>query len=82
MPSNHPILCRPLHEPEQAPGDGEGQRSLACCSPWDHKELDRIKGLNNKNNMYGCESWTIKKAECLLSAEELMHLNYGVAEDS
>ena len=25
---------------EQAPGDGEGQRSLACCSPWGHKELD------------------------------------------
>ena len=21
-------------------GDGERQRSLACCSPWDHKELD------------------------------------------
>ena len=24
-------------ELEKAPGDGEGQRSLACCSPWDHK---------------------------------------------
>ena len=23
---------------EQAPGD-EGQGSLACCSPWGHKEL-------------------------------------------
>ena len=23
---------------EQAPGDGEGQGSLACRSPWDHKE--------------------------------------------
>ena len=22
------------HEFEQAPGDGEGQGSLACCSPW------------------------------------------------
>ena len=28
--------------------------------------------------MYGCESWTIKN----LSTEELMLLNYGVAEDS
>ena len=27
-------------ELEQAPGDGEGQRSLVCCSPWGHKELD------------------------------------------
>ena len=25
---------------EQAPGDGEGQGSLACWSPWGHKELD------------------------------------------
>ena len=28
------------HEFEQIPGDGEGQRSLACCSPWGHKESD------------------------------------------
>ena len=27
------------HEFEQAPGD-EGQGSLACCSPWSHKEWD------------------------------------------
>ena len=26
------------HEFEQALGDGEGQGSLACCSPWGHKE--------------------------------------------
>ena len=25
---------------EQTPGDSEGQGSLSCCSPWDHKELD------------------------------------------
>ena len=25
---------------EQALKEGEGQGSLACCSPWDHKELD------------------------------------------
>ena len=25
---------------EQAPGDGEGQGSLAWCSAWDHKESD------------------------------------------
>ena len=28
------------HEFEQTPGDGDGQGSLACCSPWGHKELD------------------------------------------
>ena len=26
------------HEFEQAPDD-EGQGSLACCSPWGHKEM-------------------------------------------
>ena len=35
------------HEFEQAPGDGEGQGSLACCSPWGHKELDVTEQLNN-----------------------------------
>ena len=28
------------YEFEQAPGDGEGQGSLASCSPWGHKESD------------------------------------------
>ena len=34
---------------EQTPGVGEGQGSLACCSPWDAKELDTTEWLNNKN---------------------------------
>ena len=28
------------NEFEQAPGDGEGQKTLLCFSPWGHKELD------------------------------------------
>ena len=28
------------HEFEQIPGDSEGQRSLACCSPWGCQEWD------------------------------------------
>ena len=28
------------HKFEQAPGDSEGQGSLACCSPRGRKELD------------------------------------------
>ena len=28
------------HELEQTLGDGRGQGSLACCSPWGRKELD------------------------------------------
>ena len=34
------------HESEQAPGESEGQGSLACCSPWGHKELDMTEQLN------------------------------------
>ena len=34
------------HEFEQAPGVGDGQGSLACCSPWSHKESDTTEGLN------------------------------------
>ena len=37
------------HEFEQAPGVGEGQRSLVCCSSWSHKELDTTEQLNNNN---------------------------------
>ena len=29
-------------------GDGEGQGSLACCSPWGRKELDTAWQLNKK----------------------------------
>ena len=39
------------HEFEQAPGDGDGQGGLACCSPWGHKVLDMTEQLNN-NSMY------------------------------
>ena len=32
--------CLDGHESEQALGLDDGQGSLACCSPWGHKELD------------------------------------------
>ena len=34
------------HEFKQTPEDGEGLGSLACCSPWGHKELDMTEQLN------------------------------------
>ena len=43
------------HEFERTLGDGEGQGSLACCSPWwGRKEWDTTEQLNNKilKNMY------------------------------
>ena len=34
------------HEFEQALGAGDGQGSLACCSPWGHRESDMTEQLN------------------------------------
>ena len=39
------------HEFEQILGDSGGQRSLACCGPWGHKESDTTQWLNDNNNM-------------------------------
>jgi len=41
-------LCHQLngHEFGWAPGVGDGQGSLACCSSWGHKELDTTERLN------------------------------------
>ena len=40
------------HESEQAPGDGEGQGSLVCCSLWGCKDQDTTERLNNNNFVY------------------------------
>ena len=34
------------HDFEQVLGAGDGQGSLACCSPWVNKELDMTEQLN------------------------------------
>ena len=36
---------------EQTLGDSEGQRSLACCSPWGYKQLNMTEQLNNNHKM-------------------------------
>ena len=35
------------HEFEQGPNVGDGEGSLACCSPWRCKELDMTEQLNS-----------------------------------
>ena len=45
------------HEFEQALGDGQG--SLACCSPWGCKKLNMTERLNNNNT-----SNEISEMEC------------------
>ena len=44
------------HEFEQAPGVGDGQGGLVCCSPWGSKEPDPTEQLN----------WTDDKKENIL----------------
>ena len=47
------------HKFEQAPGVGDGQRSLVCCSPWGCKESDMTERLN----------WTeLKKTKIMASS--------------
>ena len=35
-----------LMDMDQTLGVGDGQVSLACCSPWGHKESDTTERLN------------------------------------
>ena len=46
------------HEFEHTPGDSEGQGSLACCSPWDRKELDTTEWLN-WTELMGSRMWRL-----------------------
>ena len=43
---------------EQAPGDSEGQGSLACCSSWSCKGSDMTEQLNRINNNLVHKWWT------------------------
>ena len=48
------------HEFEQSLGDGEGQGSLACWSPWGCKESDTTELLNNNNNRVLSVTYTLR----------------------
>ena len=39
------------NECEQALGDGDGQGSLVCCSPWGCQELGTTEQLNNNSTL-------------------------------
>ena len=46
------------HKFEQAPGVGDGQRSLVSCNPWGRKELDTTEQLNC-TELYAENLWAI-----------------------
>ena len=54
------------HEFEQTPENGQGQGSLACCSPWGYKESDVLEPIEwPKGSKASCEVW--RKDQGLLS---------------
>ena len=51
------------HEFEQALGGGEGQRSLACCSPWGRKELTWLSNWTTKLKILRYPGWDPETGE-------------------
>ena len=58
----------------RANSDSEGHRSLACCSPWGHKESETIEQLNNNVNRQGADfPWgLLKEANLILPLEPFL----------
>ena len=60
------------HEFEQALGDGEGQGSLVCWSPWGHKESDMTERLCN-NTLHSSYRFVLLSSSidcCLLQSRD------------
>ena len=56
------------HEFEQAPGDGDGQEGLTCCSPWGCKESDTTEQVNKHLSFFKRKDPIAKK--CLFVKHE------------
>ena len=60
--------------------DREGQGSLACCSPWSHKESDTTEQLKSNNDQY------IMLKQCVLpillrtTQDQCVHLGCGATQ--
>ena len=68
------------HEFEQAPGDGEGQGGLVCCSPWGCKESDMTERLNWTEDV-NCSSstyWLCDIESVVLMCLNLIFLIYKI----
>ena len=57
------------HEFEQILGDGEGQGSLACCSPWGRRVGHNLVTQKQQRMLGGraCSTTSLSVYECLLS---------------
>ena len=70
------------HEFEQAWGVGDGQGSLACCSPWGGKESDMTEGLNNNNKKLTLKTYLpqlfLPNTLCLVFNQKLQGILKGI----
>ena len=67
------------HEFEQTSVDGEGQGSLACCSPLGHKESDRTERTKSQrltNFTCGFQCPPLILAFCFSTSKFLFYLKY------
>ena len=60
---------------ELTPGDGDGQGSLACCSPRGHKVSDMTERLNNSGTLKLC--YTLKSSGEFLKLPTPKLINLG-----
>ena len=66
------------HEFEQAHGDGEGQGSLACCSPWVAKSWTHLateKQQQKNDSRYCAILQYYSRAQSCLTLCDLMNYN-------
>ena len=66
------------HEFEQTPGDSGAHRSLACCSPWGHKESTTWQPNNNNKIVILAQSADIpiELPQCLFQSQlTVFHLD-------
>ena len=66
------------NEFEQAQGVGDGQGSLACYSPWGHKELDITEWLNWLTDITGNKwsVWNLERKKITYSVD-MLNLLFG-----
>ena len=66
------------HESEQTPGDGEGEGSMVCCSPWGRKSQTWLGDWTaTKNDIVGQHHWldrmSLSKLQELVMDREARH---------
>ena len=59
---------------EEALGVGDGQGSLACCSPWGHKESDTTERISLSNQNLSISNINLH-LECMLKSFTALALN-------